>query len=60
MDHSPTPSLCAQLAERRRAVEPYIFFTAVLLAVALAIVLVTREAYSPVGPRTASAGAEAH
>ena len=47
-------------SERRRAIEPILFFAGVLLAVAAAIALVTWEAFhAPIGPRAEPAG-EAH
>lgn len=59
MDHHAPAGTCHLLA-RFRAIECYVFFGAVLLAVAGAIALVTCESQAMVGPKSAQSTSAHH
>ena len=60
MDHHVPAGTCSPLA-RFRAIECYVFFSAVVLAIAGAIALVTCESQAMVGPKSAQpASTHAH
>lgn len=53
MDHADHHSCSHDLAEKRRKLEPYIFFFGTLAAVLVAIILVVVEANTQYGPDSA-------